>query len=399
MKVALLNSYYCPDELGGAEVVVRRLATSMLELGMDVRVLSLTGGNAVTRQVRDGVPVVRVPAGSAWPPGGRGRLGRLARHARDRWNRAMAARIAAVLRNDAVDLVNTHNLIGISPAIWTAAAKAGINVVHTLHDHKLLCPRGTATRAGGEMCTRPCGLCRVYTAPYPEASRAVSAVAAVSRYILSRHLDAGCFTGVPARVVGNPVPALANPLRPARGARLRLGYLGRLAAEKGVGDLIAAVRTLAPAMPIELVIAGAGPDEAELRRAGRGLAVELVGHVAPRALFERIDLLVVPSRCRESFGLAAVEAQAQGIPVLASARGGLAELIDHGHTGWLYEPDDPGGLPAAISACAGARASWDEVSRAAARAAARHRSRDVAERYLALFESARARRVGPAEAA
>jgi glycosyltransferase involved in cell wall biosynthesis len=76
--------------------------------------------------------------------------------------------------------------------------------------------------------------------------------------------------------------------------------------------------------------------------------VQFLGHRedVPRLLAEA-DVFVLPSRS-EAFPNCAIEAMAAGLPVVASATGGLLDLIEHGHTGLLFEPGNPEALAAAL---------------------------------------------------
>lgn len=89
----------------------------------------------------------------------------------------------------------------------------------------------------------------------------------------------------------------------------------------------------------------ASTSAAKLRSARRGLrgAVQLhppQRHAILSTYYRAADACVVPSRS-ESFGLVALEAAACGVPVVASAVGGLTTLVDHGQTGYLVEGRDP----------------------------------------------------------
>ena len=128
---------------------------------------------------------------------------------------------------------------------------------------------------------------------------------------------------------------------------LRVGYLGRLFETKGLESLIDAV-IHGPHDSSRLIIAGSGESAYEQSlRARCAVApgrVTFLGDVPPRALFEQIDVLAVPSLWHEPFGRVAIEANAWGIPVVASRRGGLPEIVEHGVTGSLFDPDDAGEL-------------------------------------------------------
>jgi len=119
-----------------------------------------------------------------------------------------------------------------------------------------------------------------------------------------------------------------------------LVYAGRLTVEKRVGEAIRAVREL---RDCELLIAGEGRAEADLRELARGAPVRFLGPVAhddmPR-LLNAADVLVLPSEY-EGMPTVVLEALACGVPVAATPVGGIPEVVVPGRTGWLFrEPDD-----------------------------------------------------------
>jgi glycosyltransferase involved in cell wall biosynthesis len=118
---------------------------------------------------------------------------------------------------------------------------------------------------------------------------------------------------------------------------LEVLYAGRLSAEKGVLDLVAA------ADGIKLVVAGDGP----LRERVPG-ALGFVPHHELSKLYERAAVVACPSR-REGFGVACAEAMAHGRPVVASAVGGLLDLVVDGETGILVQPGDVPALSEALN--------------------------------------------------
>ena len=155
-------------------------------------------------------------------------------------------------------------------------------------------------------------------------------------------------------------------------------YAGRLSAEKGILDLLAAADD-----GMKLTIAGDGP----LRERVPG-ALGFVPHDELGPLYDRAAVVAVPSR-REGFGVACAEAMAHGRPVVAAAVGGLLDLVVDEETGLLVPPGDVGALRKALR-----RLLADEELRARLGANARRRAEEtlswerVTDRTLAAYEEA-----------
>jgi glycosyltransferase involved in cell wall biosynthesis len=180
-------------------------------------------------------------------------------------------------------------------------------------------------------------------------------------------------------------------------AGLRLTYIGRLVAGKGVLDLIDAMQIIArehAAVPISLRIAGSGPLETQLRmkveQSGLAERVQLLGAMAgarKQQLLEQTDVFVLPTFLPERLPYALLESMAEGIPPVACAIGGVAELIEHRRTGLLVPPRRPDLLADAILQLASDRKLLEQISRAA-----RERIRDsydlagMADRFCALYD-------------
>jgi glycosyltransferase involved in cell wall biosynthesis len=148
----------------------------------------------------------------------------------------------------------------------------------------------------------------------------------------------------------------ARPYRPAGEAvgAFVLGAASRLAAVKGLDVLVEAVARVLGEFPgMRLEIAGSGPERRSLEAAARNAGIQdrvaFLGWCEDLApLLATWDLFVQPSRA-EGFGLAALDAMAAGVPVIASAVGGLVELIEDGRSGWLVPADDAKALAAKIA--------------------------------------------------
>jgi glycosyltransferase involved in cell wall biosynthesis len=286
--------------------------------------------------------------------------------------------VAAAVRRTRARLVHAHNLL---PSFgWrgpAAAREAGARVVLHLHNYRLVCAVGTCFNSRGQDCTRCQGAntlpgvrlnCRgtgaeaaVYAAALALWQRrlaaAADAVVVPSRFALAR-LQALRAPLDPARVhvVGHVVRTAAERSRADAGRHALV--VSRLAPEKGVADALAACARAG----LPLVVAGEGPERAALERAAArsGAGVRFVGRVGEpelAALREQAALALVPSRAAETFGLAAAEAMAAGLPVAATAAGAVAELVDPAGVVGV-------GDVAALAAVAGSR--WRDAAAGAA---------------------------------
>jgi glycosyltransferase involved in cell wall biosynthesis len=254
-------------------------------------------------------------------------------------------RVAEAVRRSGARIVHAHNL---NPSLgWralAAARAAGARTVLHLHNYRLVCAVGTCfTR--GEECTRCHGRdtlpgvrrnCRgtgveaaVYGASLALWQRRLlahaDAVAVPSAFALARLRALGAPLDGQVNVVGHVVRNVVARSTAATGEYALV--VSRLAPEKGVDIAIAACA----AAGLPLVIAGDGPARGALEARAAGTRTTFAGRVDAGELARLragAGLAIVPSRSAETFGLAAAEAMAAGLPVVASAIGALPELCD-----------------------------------------------------------------------
>jgi glycosyltransferase involved in cell wall biosynthesis len=283
------------------------------------------------------------------------------------WARDSHREIGALIASEAPDVAHFTNTFPlISPSAYYACRNAGVPVVQSVHNYRLICPAATLWRDGSicEECVDHSLLRSIRHACYRK-SRPVSAVLAIA---LAVHRKSGTYAGLVDRYIaltefarakliagGLPEERISvkpNFVEPDPGARERSGdyalYAGRLTAEKGVHTLLDAWKQLGPGVPLR--IAGDGPlrDALARRIDSEGIAgATLLGSLPREALMRELHgarLLVFPSEWYEGMPMAILEAFACGVPTIASRLGGMQEMIEDGKNGLLVAPADAEGL-------------------------------------------------------
>lgn len=262
------------------------------------------------------------------------------------------------------DVVHVHNTFPlISPAIYWEAAKLRIPVVQTLHNFRLLCPQAMLLR-NHQVCEDCMGSLpwRGVVHGCYRNSRLQTAVLTtmlgthrllgtwqnkITRYIA---LNAFCRDkfiqgGLPADKISIK-PNFVDFPQPLDVARKGFLYVGRLSKEKGIEVLAQAMQT---SPDLCLQVAGTGEESSVIQSIA---GVEMLGALPQEAIRQamgRAVALVIPSIWYENFPRTLVESFASGLPVIASRIGALAELVQEGVTGLLFEAGNATDLAAKLA--------------------------------------------------
>lgn len=386
MRVLMLSDFY-PPHIGGVERYVQTLSHELVEHGHHVAVATLRDGGSPSFEDDEGVPVYHLAG----------------------WNRMLAplytdrefrfhpplpdagvmAGLRRVLKLERPEIVHAHTWMLYSFAPLKAWSRA--KLVVTLHNYSLVCPKTTYLH-DGQVCTG---------ASYMKCVRCASAEHGVARALLAtsglklssqlhrcidRHIAVGSAvrdavvkaTGdrsievVPAFIPNNAVDAGCQVERPSflPPADDYILFVGRQYAHgyKGLDVLLAAYEGLSDLAPLVAIIADYGgapeqlPDGVTL--------VRNIPHDQVMAAWAHCAVGVVPSVVVEAFPLVAIEALASGKPVVASAVGGLRDVVADGESGLLVPPGDASALREALRTLL-----IDPARRARMGAAARERAR------------------------
>ncbi len=337
-RVLLVHNAY--QQRGGEDAVVEAEAALLREHGHEVTLYSRHNDEV------QGASRLALARDTLWSP----------RTGRD---------LEALFGQHRPDVVHVHNSFPlVSPSVYWAAARAGVPVVQTLHNFRLLCPQALLLREGRicEDCVGRVPWRAVQHGCYRGSAVQSAAVAGMlqlhrglgtwqRKVTLYIALNAFCRDkfiegGLPAdriRIKPNFVDLPAPALQPREGFL----FVGRFSQEKGLGVLAQALAQAPPGTAVHA--AGSGPDAALLDGAP---GVHLLGPLQPEAVYAQMArrrALVLPSIWYENFPRTLVEAFANGLPVIASRLGAMATLVEDGVTGPLFNPGDATDLAAKLA--------------------------------------------------
>ena len=318
------------------------------------------------------------------------------------WARDSRDALRALLAREKPDIAHFHNTFPLmSPSVYDACADAGVPVVQSLHNARLVCPAATLYR-NGAVCQKCLGHLpwrAVVHGCYHGSRMQTSLVAGmlayhrlrgtwqhkVDRYIAFTESYRQMFVeaGLPAdRIAVKPHFIDPDP-GPRRGDGAYALYVGRLVQEKGVLTLMRAWDAL-PQVPLK--VAGDGPLLDSVRASGgHGGNVEILGRLEKPRVFDLIKgarFLIWPSEGAETFGLVAAEAFACGVPVIASRLGAMHEMVSDGRTGLHFAAGDADELARHVTWAWAHRDAMAEMGRAAR---AEYLRRYTAERNLEML--------------
>jgi glycosyltransferase involved in cell wall biosynthesis len=345
MRILLAHNYY--QQRGGEDVIFETEAALLKEHGHDVSFFTLYNAEIHHKSkaalVRDTL-----------------------------WNRRVQRELTRFIKRDRPEVVHFHNTFPlISPAAYQAVRAAGVPVIQALNNFRLFCLNGFFLRRGavceaclGRRVAWP-GVARRCYRDSAGASAVVAALFGGHRFIgtWASAVDLWVVNGSPfvrRKFIQGGLPPHKVALKPnvihpdpgpGRGDGGYAIFVGRLSPEKGLDTLLEAWRLLGPLAP-PLKVVGDGPLAGSVSRAVAELPdVQWLGQLPLTEVMElmgRASFLVFPSRWYETFGRVGAEAMARGTPVIASRLGAMEDLVDHGRTGLLIRPGNPGDLAAAV---------------------------------------------------
>lgn len=301
MRVALVCDAYRP-QTGGLALQLRDLALALRLGGIDAHVVS------AKIEADNAVPVHTVPSSIL--------SGR-------------SATLSALFRSERFDVVHAHatGIAALPFSAVVAGSRAGLPSVLTFH---AMLDRTSALLGASDALlgwTRDIVLTAVSSVVAAQAARAISGA---SVGVLPPGIDVSFWRAAPKRDAGTDMHFVSA-----------LELDRRDSAESLVRAFATAVRFVAGSPSMRLAIASSGPQSANISRlalelgvANRVMLVGRLDRVERRALYGNADAFVLPC-AREAFGIAALEARAAGLPIVAMLSSGARDFITPGLHGLL----------------------------------------------------------------
>lgn len=278
--------------------------------------------------------------------------------------------LSEILKKHKPHIAHFHNIYYMmTPSVYRACHDQGVPVVQSLHNYRMVCANGLLYR-DGHVC-EDCLTKNFWEGVKHKCFRNSALSTAVMAFQMDRlwgrkvwttevdqYIAAAEFTrrkyvdqGIPVDRISLKPHFIYPDLGKRKGHDGYALYLGRLSEEKGINVLL---KAWADIKNITLKVAGTGPSEAGVKKFAedqRTHNVEFLGfqnQVQCQDLMARAAVVVIPSVCYENFPRVVVEAFCRGVGIIASRLGSLAELIQDGRTGLLFNAGDSQDLQRAV---------------------------------------------------
>ncbi len=323
-KLLVFTSVYPPPFIGGAERSIDSIYTSIQGDEFEIHICALDGSGASNSTVllAPKLSVFRTPFKFIPHPVIESfRTTKLSKMIFHITNLSFGHHWRIVLkqiRTFKPDVIVTHNLTGWGYAPWIFGNLFKIPIVHDNRDYYLTCIKTTRWRESTGQCAKTCITCqprKIATKIFWKEGTQISNSVFVDRYV--RNIFEGN-KSTKYEIVYPPVKLTditENEYEPI----YDVGFLGRIEKSKGVDELLASIS----GEGISVAIAGEGSLKDSLEKSYPD--VHFLGQISADEFFSKIRVLVAPSLWAEPFGRVILEAVNFGIPVIASAKGGILE--------------------------------------------------------------------------
>jgi len=344
MKICFISNLYPPFVLGGAEISVKRTAEGLVKRGHDVLVITTSPNRKSLIEDINGVKVYRINPLNIYTMYNHQKqpeILKLIWHGIDLWNPHSYIVVKNILKKEMPDVVHVHNFKGLSLSVFSAVKRLNLPLIFTAHDYSLICPRANLLNGSGEICTNPLKLCKAYVNIQKYmVNNKPDVVTAPSQFVIDKLKLKGLFEDVKTMKLPLGIELSGEKAEKKSYDIIDILYVGALSKHKGVHILINAFKGLDSDNTI-LHILGKGKAEDEFKKiAESDQRIIFHGFVPDEKLmqlYQKANVVVVPSIWYDNSPLVIYESLMSGTPVIGSRIGGIPEFIEEGYNGFLFE--------------------------------------------------------------
>lgn len=397
MKIVLIQNYFNPYVIGGAEINTENLAKELTDRGFETILIT----SHPYKQIEIEEPIPNLKIYRYFPLNfyfnyplkkKRNRIIKLLWWVVNLWNPFVFFTVRKILKKEKPDIVNIHNYYTFSLSVFSAAKSLKIPVLYTSNDFFPLCKNSSFIN-NDNICWNQCFLCNLWTKWNNLFLKNIKYLflSYFSRELFKKYLK------VNGEVLHNPVYLSKEiikknmSLKEIRQNNLReitFLFLGRLSSHKGILTLLKAFEEVKD-KNIRLLIGGSGELQEVVKIcAKRDSRIKYLGFVSGEGKKEGLlnsDIFVIPSEWYEVSPLTIQEAYGYGLPVIGTDLGSIPEHIDTDKTGWIFPYKDVGALANIIVKISNNRGKVIENSKKCFEKALKNTSSQYVEKMIKLF--------------
>ena len=345
MKICFISNLYPPYQVGGAEVYVKTIAEELAKKGNEIIVITTSPSNKDYAEKINGVKILRIAIPNIYPMYVHTKSNIILKpvwHLIDIWNPFAYLKIRKILKNEKPDIVHIHNYKGFSLSVFDAVNSLKIPFLFTLHDYSLICPKANLLNRKEEICNNPSIFCKFYRILQRRLlNDKVKFVLAPSQFVLDFLHKESFFKN--SRRVKLPLGIKIKKKKIKKDYNIiDILFVGNVSKHKGVHILIKAFKKIKE-KNVRLHIVGKGKDLEYFKKlAGNDKRIKFYGFVDKKTLdklYEKANIVVVPSIWYDNSPVVIYEAFQNGCIVIGSRIGGIPELIKKGFNGYIIEPN------------------------------------------------------------
>ena len=347
MNICIISNLYPPNILGGAEIIVEKMATNIAKEGHNITVITTSPDYEEHKETRDNTTIYYINTTKIYPPYQQTKANAMQKplwHLFDLWNNNTKERIKEIIKEEKCELIHINNFKGLSLSCFKAGRELEIPVIFESHDFSLICPRANLIKGNNTLCKDRGFICNQYVNIQRKLlNDNVDLLISPSNFMIDKYHENNFFNNIPC--VKIPLGVEYEKVKSNKSYdKINITYIGTLGKHKGVHTLIEAFKMI-DNPHITLNIIGKGYDEEEFKQLAqpdsRIVFHGFINNEDIKEYYDTANIMVIPSICYDNSPLVIYESFSRSTPVIGSNIGGIPELVNDGFNGYLFDAENP----------------------------------------------------------